>query len=122
MAEIDNKNNSYDWAKELPCAVTVCDTEGTIIYMNDKSIEVNVKDGSGSIVGKNLKDCHSEKSWKMIQHLIATEGTNTYTIYKEAQKVKKLIYQTSWFKDGKIGGLVELSIELPENMPHFIRK
>ena len=45
----------YDWAKELPCAVTVCDDKGTIIYMNDKSVEVNVKNG-GSIIGKNLKD------------------------------------------------------------------
>ena len=26
-----------DWAKEMNCAVTVCDKEGVIIYMNDKA-------------------------------------------------------------------------------------
>ena len=25
---------NYEWAKEMNCAVTVCDAEGTIIYMN----------------------------------------------------------------------------------------
>lgn len=24
-----------DWAKEMNCAVTVCDKEGIILYMND---------------------------------------------------------------------------------------
>lgn len=110
----------YDWAKELPCAVTVCDDKGTIIYMNDKSVEVNVKNG-GSIIGKNLKDCHNPHSWEIIQKLLATGGTNVYTIYKQAKNVKKLIYQTAWKKDGKVGGLVEISIELPEEMPHFLR-
>ena len=30
---------NYEWAKEMNCAVTVCDAEGVIIYMNDKSRE-----------------------------------------------------------------------------------
>ena len=25
-----------DWAKEMNCAVTVCDKNGVILYMNDK--------------------------------------------------------------------------------------
>lgn len=28
-----------DWAKEMNCAVTVCDAEGVILYMNDKAKE-----------------------------------------------------------------------------------
>ena len=28
-----------DWAKEMNCAVTVCDKEGIILYMNDKAKE-----------------------------------------------------------------------------------
>lgn len=27
---------NYEWSKEMNCAVTVCDAEGIIIYMNDK--------------------------------------------------------------------------------------
>jgi len=36
--------------------------------------------------------------------------------------VKKLIYQGPWFQDGKYGGLVELSLEIPMEMPHFVRQ
>ena len=36
---------------------------------------------------------------------------------------KKLIYQTPWYEDDKTvpAGLVEFSIILPENMPHYDR-
>ena len=36
---------NYEWAKEMNCAVTVCDAEGVIIYMNDKSRETYKKEG-----------------------------------------------------------------------------
>lgn len=32
-----------------------------------------------------------------------------------------MIYQTVWKEDGKIAGLVEFSIVLPEEMPHHDR-
>jgi len=32
-----------------------------------------------------------------------------------------IIYQAPWFHDGIFGGLVELSLEIPSEMPHFIR-
>ena len=51
------KNVIPDWAKELNCAVTVCDTEGIIIYMNDKSKETF--SSYGDLVGKILIPCHN---------------------------------------------------------------
>lgn len=107
----------YDWAKELNCAVTVCDTEGVILYMNEKSKATF--SGRGELIGKNLKDCHKPESWNHIQRMIATGESNSYTISKNGQK--KLIYQTPWYKEGVVAGLVELSIVVPEEMPHFIR-
>jgi hypothetical protein len=44
---------------------------------------------------------------------------NVYTIEKNG--IKKLIYQSPWFEKGEMKGLVELSLEIPFNMPHFIR-
>ena len=41
-----------DWAKEMNCAVTVCDTEGVILYMNDKAKETFAS--HGDLVGQNL--------------------------------------------------------------------
>jgi len=29
----------YEWANEMNCAVTVCDTEGVILYMNEKACD-----------------------------------------------------------------------------------
>ena len=33
-----------------------------------------------------------------------------------------MIYQAPWYEDGILAGLVELSLEIPFNMDHFIRK
>lgn len=107
----------YDWAKELNCAVTVCDTEGNILYMNDKSKATF--SGRGDLIGKNLKDCHKQSSWDMIQKMLKEGCSNSYTIHKKGEK--KMIYQTPWYEEGKIGGLVEISMVIPEEMPHYER-
>ena len=44
---------------------------------------------------------------------------NVYTIEKNG--VKKMIFQSPWYKDGIYAGFVELSLEIPFEMPHFIR-
>ena len=36
----------YEWAKEMNCAVTVCDTKGIILYMNDKACQTFAKYGN----------------------------------------------------------------------------
>ncbi|MFA6712259.1 MAG: PAS sensor protein [Bacteroidales bacterium] len=107
----------YEWAKELNCAITVCDIEGNIIFMNDKSKDIFSK--YGNLIGKNLKDCHSDNSWKKIQSMLKSGKSNSYTIFKNG--VKKMIYQTPWFEDGIVGGLVEISMVIPEEIPHYIR-
>ena len=108
---------NYEWAKEMNCAVTVCDAEGIIIYQNDKAVETYKK--HGNLIGKNLYECHSEKSKEIIRHLLATGGSNAYTI--EKQVVHKVIYQTAWKKDGKVAGIVEISMITPADMPHYVR-
>jgi len=113
-------NIELDWAKELNSAVTVCDTEGIVLWMNEKSKKTFAKDGGESLIGKSLFDCHSSKSTEMIKTLIITQRTNAYTIEKNG--VKKLIYQTPWFENGVIKGLVEISHEIPFEMPHFVRQ
>ena len=43
--------NPYPWADGMDCAVTVCDTGGTILYMNDKARTTFAR--HGDMVGKN---------------------------------------------------------------------
>jgi hypothetical protein len=56
----------------------------------------------------------------MLADMLKNPRANTYTV--EKGKVKKLIHQAPWYKDGRFAGLVELSIVLPENMAHHVRK
>ena len=106
-----------DWAKEMNCAVTVCDTEGVILYMNDKAKATFAK--HGDLIGKNLMGCHSDRSKEIIRHLLETGGSNAYTIEKEG--LRKMIYQTAWRIDGTVAGLVEISRVIPSDMPHYVR-
>lgn len=105
--------------KELPFAVTACDINGKIIYMNEKSSTTFQKYGGESLIGKSLFDCHNPKSSEMIKELLITGETNSYTISKNG--VKKLIYQSPWYKAGQIAGFVEISLIIPEDMEHFMR-
>lgn len=106
--------NTFPWADELNCAVTVCDTEGTVLYQNIRSTQVN-----GDMRGQSLIPCHNERSRQIIKRLLAEGGTNAYTIEKRG--IRKQIYQTVWRADGEVRGLVELSMEIPADMPHYIR-
>ncbi len=101
----------------LNIAITVSDTEGNIIDMNQKSADVNSH--GEKIIGNNLFNCHPERAAAILRDLYATQRLNAYTIEKNG--VKKLIYQTPWYDNGEFGGLIELSLEIPFEMPHYVR-
>lgn len=105
------------WADEIDAAVTICDADAKILYMNDRSRATFAK--YGDIIGHDLLSYHPERAQRQIRHMLETGDNNAYTIEKNGQR--KIIYQTPWRRDGKIAGLVELSIVLPDNMPHYVR-
>ncbi len=105
------------WADDINCAITVCDAEGVILYMNDRAREVFAS--HGDLIGSNLFECHSAESAAKIRHMLATGESNAYTISKKGQR--KMIYQTPWRRGGAIAGMVEISMAIPEEMPHHIR-
>ncbi len=105
---------NINYFDEINSAVTVCDTEGVVMYQNEKSVAVN-----GDVRGKSMIPCHNERSREIIRRLIEDGGTNVYTI--EKQGIYKLIYQTAWSEQGVVRGLLEISIELPVEMKHYVR-
>lgn len=116
---MDYKNAIPDWAWGMNCAVTVCDNNCDIIYMNQRSRETFAR--HGDLIGHNLMDYHNDRSKEIIRRLLATGGQNCYTIDK--QGVRKMIFQTAWRRnDGSVGGLVELSMVIPSEMPHYVRQ
>jgi transcriptional regulator with PAS, ATPase and Fis domain len=113
------KVNDHAWVKEFAGAIIVCDTKGIILEMNDRAIEANEDEGGEKLIGTNLLDCHPEPSRSKVVELLESRQANVYTVQRNGKK--KLIHQTPWFKDGKYSGLIEVSLEIPETMPHFDR-
>lgn len=111
--------NEINWAGELCVAITVSDTSGKILYMNDKAAATFDKNGGKELVGQNLRDCHLPVSWEKILGIMNSQKANCYTVEKEG--IRKLIYQSPWFDEGKLSGLVEFSMVIPVNMDHFVR-
>jgi hypothetical protein len=107
------------WIKEFPAAVTVCDPDGIILEMNDKAAIGFAKDGGLALIGKNMMDCHPDPARGKLEHLMDSRQANVYTI--EKNDVKKLIYQSPWFLNGEYAGFVEISLEIPFELPHFVR-
>jgi len=110
---------TLDWTEEFPGAVTVCDCQGTILAMNARAAEAFRAQGGKGLIGGNVLDCHPEPSRTKLREMLAAGQRNVYTIEKAG--ARKLIYQTPWYREGQYAGFVELGLELPAEMPHFVR-
>ena len=111
--------NTNPWTTEFPGSIIVCDKDGVILEMNAVAAKNYAADGGLKLLGTNLLDCHPDPARAKVEALIQNKTRNIYTIAKNG--VKKLIYQSPWYQDGQYAGFVEFSLEIPEEMPHFIR-
>jgi hypothetical protein len=88
--------------------------------MNDRAAKTFEKDGGRTLIGASMFDCHPERARDKVTHLLAARQRNVYTIEKNG--VKKMIYQSPWYKNGEYAGFVEMSLEIPfGDLPHFVR-
>ncbi len=108
-----------NWTDGFLGAITVCDRDGIVVYMNERSKAVFAKSGGGDLVGKSLVDCHPEPSRSLLMKMLAEPTPNSYTIEKNG--IRKMIHQTPWMENGEFKGVVEMSFEIPMEMPHHIR-
>jgi hypothetical protein len=109
----------FAWIKEFPGAITVSDQEGVILEMNDQAAQKYENDGGRELIGSNMLACHPDEAREKVEEMLASQEANIYSIEKNG--VKKLIYQSPWYKDGQYAGIVELALEVPFEMPHFVR-
>ncbi|NMB61437.1 MAG: PAS domain-containing protein [Chloroflexi bacterium] len=110
---------TVNWREEFPAAITVTDKDDIIIEMNQKAADLFSKDGGKALIGKDLLDCHSHLSQEKIKKIQAGKNPNIYTIQKN--DIKKMVFQAPYFENGRYAGLVEISFELPAEVPHFNR-
>ncbi len=108
-----------NWYEEFHGAITICDINGMITYMNKTSLAQMAKYGGADLIGKSLLDCHNQKSQAQIIEMLKVPQNNSYVIEKRG--VKKLIHQAPIFENGNHCGLIEITIVLPQELPHFIR-
>ena len=106
-----------EYFNNVPFSVTVCDKDGKILEMNETAERV-LSHGQ-HIIGQNLLDCHPEPARTNLMEMLQNHNLNAYTIEKNG--IKKLIYQSPWFENGEFAGYIELSMEIPMEMPHYVR-
>ena len=110
---------AHAWFKEFRGAVVVCDPDGVILEMNDAAVRANAEDGGAKLIGTNLLDCHPEPSLSKLKAFMAQREPNIYTVEKRG--VKKLVHQTWWHVNGRDAGFMEVVLEIPFELPHFVR-
>ncbi len=108
------------WLDGIDIAMTVCDRDFRITFMNSRSARTFEADGGFSLLGTNLLDCHPEEARAKLEANARARRRNVYTIEKAG--VRKLICQEPVFEDGEFAGLVEISVPIPAAMPHFVRE
>jgi hypothetical protein len=107
------------WTNLAPIAITVTDANGIITEMNPLSIATFAADGGAKLIGSDILACHPEPSRTKLASMYQAQQPNHYTIQKNGKK--KIIHQIPLSKDGIFGGYVEISIPIPDQLPHFNR-
>jgi transcriptional regulator with PAS, ATPase and Fis domain len=107
------------WTNEVPIAITVTDSDGIITEMNPASIATFAADGGAKLIGSDVLACHPEPSRTKLAAMYKAQQPNHYTIQKNGKK--KIIHQIPLSKDGEFAGYVEISIPIPDHLPHFDR-
>jgi hypothetical protein len=109
----------HAWVAEFATPITVTDRDGIIVEMNEASAKQFAADGGFALIGTNCLDCHPEPARTERAMMLREQQRNVYTIEKGGRK--KLIFQTPWYRYGEYAGFVEMTIDLPDDMPHHVR-
>jgi transcriptional regulator with PAS, ATPase and Fis domain len=108
-----NEKDFYPrWADEFNGAVTICNRQGIIVYMNRQSETQFAKYGGKKLLGKSLIDCHPEPSRTQLLEMLEKPTENKYIFEKNGKK--KLVVQSPWIENSRFMGVVEISVYLPE--------
>jgi transcriptional regulator with PAS, ATPase and Fis domain len=97
-----------NWMDEFDGAITLCDTNFTIVYMNNRSVKEFEKYGGAKLIGTNLLDCHNPDSVIMIKDILKTGLSNSY-VKEKADGSRKVISQSVWKELDEVKGLIEIS-------------
>jgi hypothetical protein len=112
--------NHGAWVRELPAEVMVCDRDGIILEMNAQAEALFAADGGGSLISANVLDCHPEPSLGKLKLMLENQTCNAY--FNTENGEKRFFFQSPWYRGSRYAGFVEISFQVPEIIPHFIRE
>jgi hypothetical protein len=87
--------------------------------MNPTSIATFASDGGAGLIGSDVLACHPEPSRSKLVSMYKARQPNHYTIRKNGQR--KIIHQIPLMSEGVFQGYVEISVPIPDQLPHFDR-
>ncbi len=115
-----NPGEICNWHDQLNASITVCDRKGIVVYMNKRAIAQFQKYGGVNLIGQSLIECHPEPARTKLLEMLLDPLENVYTTEKNG--VKKIIIQKPWVQEDEFCGVVEISFELPLELPNHIRQ
>ncbi len=80
-------STSTEWPQAVNCAITVCDTDGVILYMNERACATFAS--HGDLIGKNLFCLPlAPQSQEKIRHMLSPPARATPTPYRRTASAK----------------------------------
>ena len=114
------KHEKHEWVEEYPGAITVCDSAGIILELNNSSAESLRAEGGKKLIGSNLLDCHPQPALRKLKRMMRNRQANVYTVKKG--RTRKIVLQTPWYRKGKYRGFVEVSLPISGKIPTIVRR
>ncbi len=106
------------WSHGFGAAVTVCDEHGTIVELSPSAVELFAASGGAELVGRSVLDCHPEGMRARLAEAMAARTRNVYTTEKNGRR--RIVFQGHWQTEAA-NGYLELSFEIPAELPHRVR-
>ena len=106
------------WVNECPIIISVCDTDGIMLSMNDRAVQNFEDQGGEGLIGTDIYECHPEPSRSKFKRMMKEEKTNA-TIFNKGN-AKYMFYQAPWYENGELKGFVEIGFEIPEGLAKTI--
>jgi transcriptional regulator with PAS, ATPase and Fis domain len=113
-------DRSGSWVTDFPAEIMVSDPTGIILEMNASAEAVFETDGGRNLLGKHVLSCHPEPARTKLAGMMEKQIMNVY--FNTEKGEKRFFFQSPWYRDGRFAGFVEISFEVPGDIPHFIRE
>jgi len=112
--------SAASWVQDLPAEITVCDAAGILIEMNARAELLFKDDGGGSLLGTDVLACHPEPSRTKFAGMLAVPNPNAYLSTEKSEK--RFFFQSPWYRAGRFAGFVEISFEVPGEIPQLVKE